>query len=165
MPDAALPDAVGEAAASRTHFEIATRVRLWTCAVYSSCMLSWLAHSAPVFRGQGRRTAPEASLVAPHSRSRLASVVAALALAACAPASKEAGAPHASHASDGGMRGYGVPGVDGPTLRAMLGRCEAVERLPQRNLPAIEQTDILRRCAQLRRTMGTQPGNSVRAGP
>lgn len=63
------------------------------------------------------------------------------------------------------MRGYGLPGVDGSTLQAMLGRCEAVERLPSQDRSADAQQDLLRRCAQLRRTMGTQPGNSVRAGP
>lgn len=47
-------------------------------------------------------------------------------------------------------RGFGVAGVEGNDLPAMLARCER---------PASD--DLRTRCAQLRRTMGTQPGNTV----
>ena len=80
-------------------------------------------------------------------------------------AATDAGAPRASRASHGEMRGYGVPAVDEPTLEAMLERCETVERVPLQALAAIPQTDIRRRCEQLRRTRSTQPGNTVRVAP
>lgn len=109
--------------------------------------------------------APEGLPVTTRPRSHLASVLAALAVAACAPTATDAGAPRASRASHGEMRGYGVPAVDEPTLEAMLERCGTVERVPLQALAAIPQTDIRRRCEQLRRTRSTQPGNTVRVAP
>ena len=51
------------------------------------------------------------------------------------------------------MLGYGTRGVEGRTLREMLGRCAAA---------AGSQTEVEQaRCDQLRRTVKNQPGNDA----
>lgn len=61
------------------------------------------------------------------------------------------------------IKGYGVPGVEGADLASMLSTCATVEDGPFQGTPSAKR-DLQARCAQLQRTMGTQPGNSVRAG-
>ncbi|RAI54113.1 hypothetical protein DOO78_26380 [Roseicella frigidaeris] len=91
-------------------------------------------------------------------------MVAALvaALAACSPAMQVSGPSR--QAAPAPIRGYGVPGVDGPDLASMLRSCDALTGRSAESPSAADQ-DLRTRCDQMRRTMGTQPGNSVRAGP
>ena len=80
-------------------------------------------------------------------------------LAACAP-TKRSDIATAQHSADGTL-GYGVGAVDGDDLAAMLETCVQVEQTAfapssaaGRGLPV--------QCDQLRRSIGNQPGNSVR---
>lgn len=85
----------------------------------------------------------------------------AFTLAACSSPTQ---APNLSRqTTTGPIRGYGVPGVEGPDLASMLRTCDMLgDQSSQGSTPADQ--DLRTRCDQLRRTMGTQPGNAVRAG-
>lgn len=82
-------------------------------------------------------------------------------LAACSPAIQSSGTSR--QATSMAIRGYGVLGVEGSDLASMLHTCNALQVRSSESVSAADQ-DLRTRCDQLRRTMGTQPGNSVRAG-
>ena len=91
--------------------------------------------------------------MAPTGRAAL---VATLALLCAGPARAES-------AAEPGLKGYGIKGVEAPTLDAMLARCDAAARgaapLEAGETPAL----LAARCGQLRRSLHTQPGNSPHA--
>jgi NCAIR mutase (PurE)-related protein len=70
---------------------------------------------------------------------------------------------HAAVVSEPSLKGYGIKGVEGATLRDMLARCAAGDHgevdLSEGETPAL----LAARCAQLRRSLRNQPGNGVRA--
>ena len=72
-------------------------------------------------------------------------------------------AARAEPVTEPGLKGYGIKGVEAPTLAAMLARCAAAARgaapLEAGETPAL----VAARCDQLRRALHTQPGNSPRA--
>ena len=85
----------------------------------------------------------------------------AFALAACSSPARD---PNPSRqAAYGPIRGYGVPGVEGPDLASMLRTCDTAGVQSSQG-PSSADQDLRTRCDQLQRTIGTQPGNSVRAG-
>ena len=73
-----------------------------------------------------------------------------LGLAACSSS--------AAPAKQGSVEGYGVEPVAGDSLDAMLARCPQPGQQAQ---PARQAASLSAECDQLRRTLRTQPGNSV----
>ena len=70
--------------------------------------------------------------------------------------------------SGAGLRGVGTPGVSAyvgedqaTSVQAMLDLCRQV---PQQSDPAPGDRGLSAACAQLRRTLHSQPGNTVQAG-
>ena len=98
-----------------------------------------------------------------HRRRRcpaMALTALAFALAACSSPTQAPGSSRQT--ASGPIKGYGVLGVEGPDLASMLRTCGTIENSSSSDLSGADQ-DLRTRCDQLRRTMGTQPGNSVRA--
>jgi hypothetical protein len=94
-----------------------------------------------------------------HISKRLLMTLVVLGLTACAGQSPGSG---------GELSGVGTPGVSAyvgenqaTSVQAMLYRCRQV---PQQSDPAPGDRGLSAACAQLRRTLRSQPGNTVEAG-
>ena len=88
-----------------------------------------------------------------------ASCTASLALAALLCA----GEVRAEPVTEPSLKGYGIKGVEAPTLAAMLARCAAATRGTAPLEDDETQVVLDARCDQLRRSLHTQPGNSPSA--
>ncbi|WP_237480265.1 hypothetical protein [Lichenibacterium dinghuense] len=84
-------------------------------------------------------------------------------LTACLALPLGASAARAEAVTEPSLKGYGIKGVEAPTLPAMLARCAAARRgsaaLEEGETPAL----LAARCDQLRRSVHNQPGNSPSA--
>ena len=84
-------------------------------------------------------------------------------LGACLLLPPGASAARAEAVTEPSLKGYGIKGVEAPTLPAMMARCAAAKRgsapLEEGETPAL----LAARCDQLRRSVHNQPGNSPSA--
>lgn len=89
----------------------------------------------------------------PHTSRPLLAVLALLA---------GLGSARAEAVTEPGMKGYGIRAVEGGTLSEMLGRCAAGDQGAAPLTPGETPALLAARCDQLRRSLQTQPGNTVR---